>query len=245
MCVRKADRLFQIVNLIRVHQPITASELAARLGVSTRTIYRYVDDLSLSDIPIYGEPGVGYVIHQDFELPPLALNSNELEVLTLSLDMLSTSVGGEAQATAQALLVKIKAAAPLGSRAMLDKKLFSMVANPQSAQGECWEVLRGAIKLTAIVQITYLSLRDEVTTRNVLPLGLFYWGGKWTVGTWCCVRKAYRDFRVDRIVRVQPSSGSLCRDGTVGGLSDYIRHQTSAWEKNVFKPTDTTLSAVP
>lgn len=240
---RKADRLFQIVNLIRVHQPITASDLATRLGVSTRTIYRYVDDLSLSGIPIYGEPGVGYALHKNFELPPLALNANELEILVLSLEMLSTSVGGKAQATAQALLAKIEAAAPLTSRTTFEKKIFSMVTTPQATQGGCWEALRTAIRLTAAVQITYLSLQNETTTREVHPLGLFYWGGKWTMGAWCCVRNAYRDFRVDRIINVQAVNGSVCRNGRVS-LADYMRHQASAWEEKISKPTDTTLSVV-
>lgn len=242
--MRKADRLFQIVNLIRVHQPITANGLAARLGVSTRTIYRYVDDLSLSDIPIYGEPGVGYAIHGNFELPPLALNTSEQEILALSLDMLSTSVGGKARASAQALLAKIEAATPLGSHATSNKKIFSMVTSPQAIQVKCWENLRTAIKLTVAVQITYLSLRNETTTRDVLPLGLFYWGGKWTTGTWCCVKKEYRDFRVDRIINVQDANGLVCRNDSVS-LADYMRHQASTWEDNIVKPTDTTLSVEP
>lgn len=57
--MRKADRLFQLVNLIRTHQPITAERLAERIGVSVRTIYRYIDDLSISGIPVYGESGIG------------------------------------------------------------------------------------------------------------------------------------------------------------------------------------------
>ncbi|MEE1920209.1 HTH domain-containing protein, partial [Pseudomonas asiatica] len=69
--MRKADRLFQLVNLIRVHQPISAERLASRIGVSVRSIYRYIDDLSFSGIPIYGTAGVGYALDADFEMPPL------------------------------------------------------------------------------------------------------------------------------------------------------------------------------
>ena len=104
--MRKANRLFQVVNLIRVHQPITAARLAERLGVSVRTIYRYIDDLSLGDIPIYGEPGIGYSMHKDFELPPLTLSEDELEALTLSVSMLSRSTGYELSAAAKLLLSK-------------------------------------------------------------------------------------------------------------------------------------------
>ena len=86
--MRKADRLFQLVNLIRVHQPVTAAFLAERLEVSVRTVYRYIDDISASGIPVYGEAGRGYTLSEGFELPPLTLSDDELEALTLSVDMM-------------------------------------------------------------------------------------------------------------------------------------------------------------
>ena len=75
--MRKADRLFQLVNLIRVRQPVTAAVLAAELGLSVRSIYRYVDDLSVAGIPVYGEAGIGYRLDPAFELPPLSLDAAE------------------------------------------------------------------------------------------------------------------------------------------------------------------------
>ncbi|NMP26571.1 YafY family transcriptional regulator [Rahnella sp. SAP-1] len=239
--MRKADRLFQVVNLIRVHQPITAKNLAMRLGVSIRTIYRYIDDLSLGGIPIYGEPGVGYAMHKNFELPPLALNHNELEVLALSLDMLSTSVGGKVQVAAQALLAKIEAASPLSSRTTSEKKIFSMTATPQAEQTASWEVINAAIQLNAAVCITYLSLKGKTSIRKIFPLGLFYWGGKWTVGAWCCIRETYRDFRVDRILDIQAIPNSTCQI-TRATLADYKRHQALTWETMFLEPTDKTVS---
>jgi len=71
--MRKADRLFQLTNLIRARQPVTAHQLAEELGVSVRSIYRYIDDLSVSGIPVYGIAGEGYRLYEGFELPPLNL----------------------------------------------------------------------------------------------------------------------------------------------------------------------------
>lgn len=62
-------------------QPITADQIAGELGVSVRTVYRYIDDLSVSGIPIYGTAGVGYQLHEDFELPPLNLTEKEIDAL--------------------------------------------------------------------------------------------------------------------------------------------------------------------
>ncbi len=173
--MRKAERLFQVVNLIRVHQPITAQALAQRLQVSVRSIYRYIDDLSLGGIPIYGEPGVGYAMQANFEMQPLALGSEEFEVLTAALDLLVASLGGKSRTLAQTLLAKIEAAAPVSARAQSEKRLFALQA---VVPGQAWEMLHAAIKLESAVQIRYLSLAGASSTRTVFPLGLFYWGGQ-------------------------------------------------------------------
>lgn len=235
--MRKAERLFQVVNLIRVHQPITAQALARRLQVSVRSIYRYIDDLSLGGIPIYGEPGVGYVMQANFEMQPLALGSEELEVLTAALDLLVASLGGKSRTLAQTLLAKIEAAAPVSARAQSEKRLFALQA---VVPGQGWEMLHAVIKLESAVQIRYLSLAGESSTRTVFPLGLFYWGGKWTVGCWCCARAAYRDFRLDRILEVQAPQQMPQRQAGIG-LSDYMRQQADAWAAR--QVTDSTLSA--
>ena len=197
--MRKADRLFQLVNLIRAHQPITAEQLAERIGVSVRTIYRYIDDISVSGIPVYGESGIGYVMNEDFELPPLTLNQDELAALMLGVEMLSRSTGDDLAAAAKTLLSKIGAVLPPRS--------FDPTRTPVRALGESfddqslkyWNNLYRAIQQKRAIRIVYLSLSEQLSQRVIFPLGLFYWGGKWTVGTWCNLRNSYRDFRVDRI----------------------------------------------
>jgi predicted DNA-binding transcriptional regulator YafY len=89
MPVRKSDRLFQLTNLLRAHQPLTARELATRLCVSERTIYRYIDDLSLAGIPVYGEAGLGYRLSEGFEMAPLQLSATELEALITGVNLVA------------------------------------------------------------------------------------------------------------------------------------------------------------
>lgn len=197
--MRKADRLFQLVNLIRSHQPITAEQLAERVGVSVRTIYRYIDDLSVNGIPIYGEPGVGYALDEDFELPPLTLTHDEIAALMLGVEMLSRSTGTDLEAAAKTLLSKIGAVLPPRSfdptRASI--RALGNLLNDQSLR--YWNDLYRAIQQQKAVKIEYLSLDEQLSQRIILPLGLFCWGSKWTVGTWCTLRETYRDFRIDRI----------------------------------------------
>lgn len=197
--MRKADRLFQLVNLIRSHQPITAEQLAERLGVSVRTIYRYIDDLSVSSIPVYGQPGLGYALDEDFELPPLTLTHHEIAALMLGVEMLSRSTGDDLAAAAKTLLSKIEAVLPPRSvdPTRTPVRALGETLNEQSSGH--WNDLYRAIQQQQAVKIVYLSLNEQRSERIVFPLGLFYWGEKWTVGTWCILRNTYRDFRVDRI----------------------------------------------
>ena len=72
---RRADRLFQIVQILRGRRLTTAAHLAERLGVSERTVYRDIRDLSLSGVPVEGEAGSGYRLMSGFDLPPLMLTN--------------------------------------------------------------------------------------------------------------------------------------------------------------------------
>src|ERR1044072_5288414 len=85
--MRRADRLFQIVQFLRGRRLTTAAFLAGRLGVSLRTVYRDVRDLSLSGVPVEGEAGVGYRLQAGFDVPPLMFTLNEIEALAIGARM--------------------------------------------------------------------------------------------------------------------------------------------------------------
>lgn len=225
--MRKAERLFQLVNIIRVHQPITAASLADRLGVSVRSIYRYMDDLSLSGIPVYGEPGVGYFVHNDFTLPPLNLSTDEFEALTLAVSMLSRASGASLSAAAKSLLNKVECAANTKLPEAERCSIRSLAAPYSAKQMRQWDRLRTAISTKRVTHIAYTSLQGVTSLRLVLPLGLFYWGGKWTLGTWCTLRGAFRDFRVDLMDEVQVTPEHF--SDSQASLSGYLAYhaQTS------------------
>ena len=88
--MRKADRLNDIVHhLRRMHQAVTAQTLADTFEVSLRTVYRDIQDLIDSGIPIFGEAGVGYVIDKKYHLPPIMFDADELEAIALGIGMVS------------------------------------------------------------------------------------------------------------------------------------------------------------
>lgn len=208
--MRKSDRLFQLTNILRRHQPITAKQLAEKLMVSERTIYRYVDDLSLSGIPVYGEPGVGYRLSEGFELPPLQLSPGELEALITGVSFTASLTGKDFAASAHSLLAKIEAALPNESQmiASEDRVVRVPASHVQSEAYLVWGKVHAAIARRHWLRIAYRSLSEVVTARTVYPLGLFYWGGKWTLGCWCELRRDYRDLRVDRIIKLEISENA-------------------------------------
>lgn len=87
--MRRADRLFEIVQIVRARKLTTARYLAERFSVSDRTIYRDVQDLSLSGVPILGEAGVGNALKKGFDLPPLMFDYDEVEALLIGDRMAS------------------------------------------------------------------------------------------------------------------------------------------------------------
>ena len=201
--MRKADRLFHLTNLIRVKQPITADEVAEELGISVRTVYRYIDDLSVSGIPIYGIRGIGYQLHESYELPPLNLNEAEIDALVLGIKMVSTWTSDSLSQAARSLSNKIESVLPEHVRNEYSPIVYAPDLSVREYEREIWGQCYEAIKKRYIVLIRYETPDGNLTHRKVYPLGLFYWGGKWTLGSWCTLRESFRDFRLDRMVEIK------------------------------------------
>ncbi len=226
--MHKSDRLFQLTNILRLRQPVTARDLADELHVSVRTIYRYIDDLSASGVPVFGEPGVGYRLDKNFSLPPLNLSTDELDALLIGMKMVCGWTGTELPQAARSLLQKIEAVLPEYRRST-DPGLFQVPvmyfeSEFREKHARCWDRLRHAIRQRRITSIDYRDAQQEFTQRWIYPLGLFYWGGKWTLGAWCTLRGDYRNFRTDRIEAIAVSKEQFTTDDRIN-LRAYIRQQ--------------------
>jgi predicted DNA-binding transcriptional regulator YafY len=221
--MRRADRLFEIVHHLRGRRLTTAAQLAEWLEVSDRTIYRDIADLLASGIPIDGEAGVGYRLHPDFDLPPLMFNRNEIEALVLGARMVESWGGPTLAHGARSALAKIAIALPKDKRTTLESsRLFSpdFFINPQ--MGAQMDVLRVAIDGHHRVQLEYRDVESKESRRCVRPLGLFFWGGAWSLGAWCELRNDFRNFRLDRIVNSVVQDERFA-DEPGRRLADYLR----------------------
>ena len=201
--MRRADRLFQLVQLIRGRRLSTAAYLAERLGVTVRTIYRDVADLQHQGVPIEGEAGVGYRLGIGFDLPPLMFTEEEAKALVAAVRVAQIGLDAGLAAGAEAALSKILSVLPAAARAAAESQAVYAPLNTatglDAATRQRLQDLREAVQAQRKVQITYRDLQEKTSQRTVRPLGCFYWGKVWTLAAWCESRSDFRNFRMDRI----------------------------------------------
>ena len=199
--MRRADRLFQIVQLLRRRRTVTtAKEIARKLEVSERTVYRDISDLVLAGTPIDGEAGVGYRIRPGYDLPPLMFDREEIQALVLGVRIVR-QVGDPALARAsESILSKVATVLPKELEPLLaDTRLFATARVRGSHAADALAVTREGLTSQRRIRMRYTNERGEATQRTVRPLGVFFWGKTWTLAAWCEMRVGFRNFRLDRV----------------------------------------------
>ncbi len=224
--MRRADRLFQIVTLLRHRKFVTAAWLAERLEVSERTIYRDVRDLIGSGVPIEGEAGIGYRLSRQFDLPPMMFNVEEIAALVLGARMVESWADEDLRAAARSVLDKVEAVLPPKQRPRVrDTALFSVsLAMPPEVRSHLG-VVRRAIDERKVLEVDYRDAAGQVSARRLRALGLYFWGRTWTVAAWCELREDFRNFRLDRVEDLRLSEDRFEHLSPVT-LDDYLAAMT-------------------
>ncbi len=224
--MRRADRLFRIVQYLRGRRLTTAAQLADWLGVSLRTVYRDVRDLSASGVPVEGEAGVGYRLRPGFDLPPLMFDRAEIEALAAGARIVQVWAGPDLAAAARSALARIAAALPEAGRIDLERTRLFAPGFGREAPGEAFDRLHRAIAQRRVMRLRYRDARDAPSERTVWPLGLFFWGAAWTLASWCELRTQFRQFRLDRIDALD-DAGRAFADQSGRRLEDFLRQVRS------------------
>lgn len=218
--MRRADRLFQIVQLIRGRRLSTAAFLSGRLEVSARTVYRDVADLQRQGVPIEGAAGVGYRLGAGFELPPLMFDQGEANALVAAARIAHSWLDAALARDLEGALGKIVSVLPPAARAAAEAQaLFALPVGPARTALAHLQTLREAVHGRRLVQIDYADGLGRTSQRRLRPLGCFYWGKVWTLAAWCELRADFRSFRMDRIEaltlleqRFRPEPGKTLAD---------------------------------
>jgi predicted DNA-binding transcriptional regulator YafY len=217
--MRRADRLFQIVQYLRGGRLVTAQKLAERLEVSTRTIYRDIADLQSTGVPIDGEAGVGYVMEVGYDLPPLMFTHDEVTALVAGARLIRAFGGAGMARAAEEALVKIGAVLPEEARAKAAKVQVHAIGWRISEDLRALiDRLEDAVDRSVRLSFSYRDKDGTATRRTVRPLGLWFWGASWTLVGWCELRGDFRMFRLDRMDDIEdgpsfkPESGKRLQD---------------------------------
>ncbi|MGI9319753.1 MAG: helix-turn-helix transcriptional regulator [bacterium] len=228
--MRRADRLFDIIQLLRRNKLSRAQDLAQELEVSERTIYRDIQDLMASGVPIEGEAGIGYTLRRGFDLPPLMFNKQELEALVLGARIVETWSDSGLASAARDVLAKVEAVIPERLRHYMEETALLAPGDHHSEPiGFELAELREAIRDHHKLSFDYSDRSDNQSNRIVRPLALAFYGPIWVLVAWCELRKDFRSFRLDRISSLSvlkqtffPEQGKSIRD--------YLKDQSPWWQ---------------
>jgi predicted DNA-binding transcriptional regulator YafY len=231
----KAERLLQLVTYMRSRRTaVTAKTLADRLNVSERTIYRDIQSLVLTGIPVEGEAGIGYLLKSETSIAPLMFSEAEIEAIVLGMRLVKSWGDDETIHHADTALTKIRSvlSEPMMHRLNHRSTPFLVPESNRLGRVKFSETIRQAIQNKKTILIDYTDVKQEVSTRELEPLGLVFWGRSWTLAAWCLLRKDYRSFRLDRIIDLTITDRDL--EFTEHTLQTYIDFQgneidTSFW----------------
>jgi predicted DNA-binding transcriptional regulator YafY len=222
--VRRTDRLFEIIQIISDGRLHLARDIAEALEVSVRTVYRDIETLVATGVPVEGERGVGYLLREPIHLPPLTLTAEELEALHFGMAVAAEAAEPALQKAAASLLAKIDRALPASRRANPHEWGFAVYPLETAAGGHPYlPALRRAIRGKRKLRLLYRKLRDGAAEpREVRPLQLEFWGWAWTLTAWCELRDDFRVFRVDRMEGAELLPATFT-DEPGRSLADYLR----------------------
>ncbi|WP_079212162.1 helix-turn-helix transcriptional regulator [Brucella pituitosa] len=221
----KTLRLFSLLDRLRsAFTPVSAEALADMLEVSPRTIYRDMATLVAMGAPVRGEAGLGYQLEKGYFLPPLHFDADELEAIMLGVRLVMARGDGDLGAAAQRVSGKISSTMQAGAGDRyknLPLRAVSKLTEEHSKANLHLSFLRRAVRDRVVVRLEYLDLKDNITKRIVRPLGLTMFDAVWLLTGWCESRNDFRNFRLDRISKVE-TAGQVFRHQKGQRFEDYL-----------------------
>lgn len=199
--MRRAERLFQIIQILRRGRtPITADALAQELETSKRSIYRDIAALVGQRAPIRGEAGVGYILEDGYDMPPLMLTPDEIEAAVLGAQWVAGRGDPALARAANDLIAKIAEAVP--------DNLRPIVLEPAGRASPAWQnapdnidmaLVRASIHGGRKIKLSYRDEQERASDRVIWPITVGYMETKRLLIGWCELRQDFRTFRTDRV----------------------------------------------
>ncbi len=229
--MRRADRLFELIQILRrARTTLTAAQLAERLEVTPRTVYRDMAALIAMRVPVEGAAGVGYIMRPGYDLPPLMFDHEEIEAIVVGLELLRRTSDKGLQAAAKRVTAKIADVLPDPREAdMADGRfVVSRFGAPDPGAADMG-MLRAAVRGDRQLAIDYRDEKGDASHRTVLPLAVIYYTEVTVLAAWCELRQGFRHFRADRIITCQETGETF---------SDRAEDLRRVWNEQLIMPHD-------
>jgi predicted DNA-binding transcriptional regulator YafY len=203
--MNRIDRLFGILTLLQTRKYVTGERISEKFNISVRTVYRDVKALCEQGIPVSFEPNRGYFITPGFFLPPVSFTSEEANALLLIEGIVNGFTDRSIQKHYATALNKVKAVLPHTQKErleLLNHTIKSQLPDCFKNDYDYLSNLQQSISIKNIIVLDYTNMKNEVSKREVEPIGLVFYAMSWHLIAWCHKRNAYRDFKVSRILNV-------------------------------------------
>ena len=202
----RSERLLELIQTLRRYRrPVSGQTLADETNVSLRTLYRDIATLQAQGADIEGEPGMGYILKPGFLLPPLMFSEDEIEALVLGSRWVASRTDSDLSRAAANVLAKITAVLPDDMKPKIEgSNLLVPQYHSEVADVVDLSLVRKAIRNEHIVEIGYVDAAGVPTERRIWPFALGFYDRVRVVAAWCEMRNDFRNFRTDRIQRMEP-----------------------------------------
>ena len=200
----RSIRLLNLLQLLREQRyPITAQHLSEHLEISVRSIYRDIESLREQGVNIEGSAGLGFQLKENFLLPPMSLNETEVEAVYLALQWAKSIPDHALQQASHSVLSKLKAVLPQQKQVFLNNTYLRSIHSWVDVDQSIVQQVRIAIRMQVKLYIDYVDEQQQVSTRQLWPFALGYFNDKMLVAAWCELREDFRNFRLDRIQKLE------------------------------------------
>lgn len=208
--MNRIDRIAAILVQLQSRKVVKGQDIANRFDISLRTVYRDIKTLEEAGVPIIGEPGTGYSIMDGYRLPPVMFSREEATSFLPAEKLMEKFTDPSTFTLFESALLKIKAVLRSDDKDPLESMndAIAVIPNrylPETTQDSNYlqHILR-SIALHKVVRLNYFANHSqEITTRDIEPVGIIMMSGKWYTLAYCRLRKAYRHFKIERIRAIQ------------------------------------------
>lgn len=201
----RLTRLTSILLHLQSRRVISSVELAEKFGISQRTVYRDIKALEEAGVPVIGEAGSGYCLVDDYRIPPVMFTEQELNSLLTAHQLINKQSDKSLQKNFEDLVVKIKALLKHSTKEKLEtlENRVLIYGKKQDSKTDFLSSIQSAIINLHVIKIQYHTIySNEINDRLVEPLAVYFTKENWIMIAYCRLRKDIREFRVDRILKL-------------------------------------------